>query len=92
MSLTFSADPTYSGSSSPKIIEPKYEKQEIMRMQSWLVAKALSMKNKTIIEAIEKSGGIDGKIGKGFNTALNEAVKIGIVSSIEDLYNKSVNN
>ncbi|MFN5983223.1 MAG: hypothetical protein ACK479_07150 [Fluviicola sp.] len=41
MSLTFSADPTYSGSSSPKIIEPKYEKQEIMRMQSWLVAKAL---------------------------------------------------
>ncbi|MFN5983224.1 MAG: hypothetical protein ACK479_07155 [Fluviicola sp.] len=50
------------------------------------------MKNKTIIEAIEKSGGIDGKIGKGFNTALNEAVKIGIVSSIEDLYNKSVNN
>ena len=85
-------EPTYSGSSSPKIIEPKYEQQEIMRMQSWLVAKALSMKNKTIIEAIEKSGGIDGKIGKGFNTALNEAVKIGIVSSIEDLYNKSVNN
>ena len=85
-------EPNYSGSSSPKIIEPKYEQQEIMRMQSWLVAKALSMKNKTIIEAIEKSGGIDGKIGKGFNTALNEAVKIGIVSSIEDLYNKSVNN
>ena len=85
-------EPTYSGSSSPKIIEPKYEQQEIMRMQSWLVAKALSMKNKIIIESIEKSGGIDGKIGKGFNTALNEAVKIGIVSSIEDLYNKSVNN
>ncbi|MFN6084347.1 MAG: hypothetical protein ACK476_05405 [Fluviicola sp.] len=85
-------EPTYRGSSSPKIIEPKYEQQEIMRMHSWLVAKALSMKNKTIIEAIEKSGGIDGKIGKGFNTALNEAVKIGIVSSIEDLYNKSVNN
>lgn len=85
-------EPSYNGSSSPKIIEPKYEKQEIMRMQSWLVAKALSMKNNTIIKAIEESGGIDGKIGKGFNTALNEAVKIGIVSSIEDLYNKSVNN
>lgn len=85
-------EPSYSGSSSPKIIQPKYEQQEIMRMQSWLVAKALSMKNKAIIEAIEESGGIDGKIGNGFNTALNEAVKIGIVSSIEDLYNKSVNN
>lgn len=85
-------EPSYSGSSSPKIIQPKYEQQEIMRMQSWLVAKALSMKNKAIIEAIEESGGIDGKIGKGFNTALNEAVKIGIITSIEDLYNKSVNN
>lgn len=85
-------EPSYNPSSSPKIIQPKYEQQEIMRMQSWLVAKALTMKNKTIIEAIEKSGGIDGKIGKGFNTALNEAVKMGIVSSIEDLYSKSINN
>jgi hypothetical protein len=80
------------GSFSPKIVQPKYSQQEITRMQSWLVAKALSMKNSTIIKAIDESGGIDGKIGKGFNTAFNEAVKIGIVSSIEDLYNKSVNN
>ncbi len=77
---------------TPKTVQTKYSEQEIIRMQSWMVARGLTLKNQIIIDAIEQSGGIDGKIGKGFNTALNEVIKMGLVSSIEDLYTKSVNN
>lgn len=67
----------------------KYSTTEVRKMQQWLYWKGLFSINKTILDAIAKSGGIDGKIGPGFITALNEAIKKGYVTSIDDLFNKA---
>lgn len=66
-----------------------YTPTEIERMQSWLVQVGLTYGNSVIVDAIRTTGGIDGKIGKGFNTALDEAIRKGYVKSLSDLYDKT---
>lgn len=67
----------------------KYNTEEIKKMQTWLYWKGIFKLNKIITDAIGNSGGIDGVVGTGFKTALNEAVKQGYVLSLTDLYNKA---
>lgn len=66
-----------------------YTPVEIERMQSWLMQVGLTYGNSIIVDAIRTTGGIDGKIGKGFNTALDEAIRKGYVKSLSDLYDKT---
>lgn len=63
-----------------------YSKQEIEKMQAWLLATGISMHNQIMSYAITSTGGLDGKIGKGFWTALNEAIKRGYVKNLEELH------
>lgn len=72
-----------------EIDESKYSRDEIERMQSWLIAKATEEQNNLIIDAIRDTGGIDGDIGEGFVKAINEAIRKGYVKDLEDLYKKS---
>lgn len=67
----------------------KYSKEDVKKMQTWLYWKGALSLNQTIMDAISTTGGIDGIIGTGFKTALNEAIKQGYVKSIEDLYSKA---
>lgn len=69
-----------------------YSSSEIKGMQTWLIRKATAERNNVILEAIRTTGGIDGIIGPGFNTALREAIAKGYVQSLKDLYNQSISN
>ena len=79
-------------SKSPTGSSPKtgtaglYSKSEIENMQSWLLSTGISNSNQVIIDAINTTGGVDGKIGNGFWTALTEAKKEGYVENLEELY------
>lgn len=66
-----------------------YTPREIERMQAWLMQVGLTYGNSIIVDAIRTTGGIDGKIGRGFNTALDEAIRKGYVKSLSDLYDKT---
>lgn len=66
-----------------------YSSDEIINMQAWLLSIAIKNDNQLIIDAIQTTGGVDGYIGTGFNTALAEAIKQGYVTSLNDLYHKS---
>lgn len=55
------------------------------RMQLHLLNLGKAHNNKTIMDAILLSGGIDGILGAGFNTALGEAIERGYLMSFEDL-------
>lgn len=67
----------------------EYTKEEIKKMQGWLVSKAVLEQNTIIINAIRDTGGIDGVIGNGFHKALNEAIERKYVKDLNDLYKKS---
>ncbi len=67
-----------------------FSKTEIEKMQSFLFNMGAMAMNDTIVSAIRDSGGIDGKIGTGFKTAYNEAIKIGIIKSLDDLYTQAM--
>jgi hypothetical protein len=60
-------------------------------MQSWLYSEGIKAQNQLILDSIMKTGGIDGVMGKGFNAALAEAIRAGIVDSLSDLYQRAVN-
>lgn len=66
-----------------------YTPTEIERMQAWLMQVGLTYGNSIIVDAIRTTGGIDGKMGKGFQSALDEAIRKGYVKSFSDLYNKT---
>ncbi len=77
---------TSSGSTSSSV---SYTKDEIKGMQNWLMVRAINANNQVIIQAIETTGGIDGKIGAGFRTAEAEAIRIGLIKDRASLYEKS---
>lgn len=64
----------------------KYTKEEVENMQSLLLNYGFMGYNQVIIKAIQDTGGIDGVIGDGFYTALNEAIKQGYFESLDQLY------
>ena len=61
-----------------------YDEAEIKSMQTWL-----SALNNDIAQIIEKTGGIDGKIGGGFKTSYNMARTACSITGIDDLETKS---
>ena len=65
------------------------EVEKVKRMQRLLLNLGVKHNNNFIIDAINLTGGIDGKIGDGFNAALNEAIERGYVKSFYDLQNLS---
>jgi len=66
-----------------------YSKTEIENMQLWLMDQAIAFGNSKVENRINETDGIDGKIGPGFRDALEEAIRVGWVKSIEDLYKKA---
>lgn len=81
---------TSSSSGSGSSSSQSYSKEEIKKMQSWLLSRGIFHFNTTVINAIQSTGGIDGVIGPGFNKALAEAIKQGWVMGMLDLYNKAI--
>ncbi len=81
--------PSEYGGGSTETPSLQYTKREVERMQTWLIQAATIKRNTIILNAIRSTGGIDGKIGNGFYTALHEAIKRGYIKDIHDLYNKS---
>ena len=78
---------TGSGGSSLNSFQGRtFSKTEIEKMQSFLLNMGAMALNEKMISAIRDTGGIDGKIGNGFKTAYNEAIRIGIIKNLEDLY------
>jgi len=71
------------------VASKKYSKSEIENMQMWLMDQALTYGNVKIENRINETDGIDGKIGPGFYDALEEAIKVGWVKSLKDLYSKA---
>ncbi len=80
------------GSSGSSVNNSGFTTEEVKRMQSWLVQIATMWQNPIIISAIQSTGGIDGKMGSGFNKALAEAVRVKYVTDIHDLYTKAKNS
>lgn len=66
-----------------------YTADEIKKMQTYMIVRANMLQNHVILDAIYSTGGIDGKIGSGFNKALKEAIRVGVVKDLKDLYVKS---
>ena len=75
-----------SGSSGSGTGGLNFTKDEIKQMQQWLLNLGYFGQNQVIIQAINGSGGIDGVIGSGFNKALNEAIRLGWVKDLKELY------
>ena len=67
-----------------------FSKAEIEKMQGYLFNMGAMANNDTIVSAIRDSGGIDGKIGTGFKTAYNEAIRIGIIHSLDEIYSEAM--
>lgn len=65
-------------------------KTEIEKMQSFLFNRGAMAMNEVIVSSIRDTGGIDGKIGAGFKTAYNEAVRIGIIQNLDNLYTQAM--
>lgn len=66
-----------------------YSKREVEHMQAWLLETAANNGNHRIIDRIITSGGIDGVMGRGFRSALDEAITEGFVTDVADLHRKS---
>jgi hypothetical protein len=79
-----------SGSSTNTLNGRTFSSTEIEKMQSYLFNMGAMAMNELIVSSIRDSGGIDGKIGNGFKTALTEAIRINIVSSLDDLYTQAM--
>lgn len=67
-----------------------FAKADIEKMQSFLFNMGAMAMNDLIVNTIRNSGGIDGKIGNGFKTAYDEAIRIGIIKSLDDLYTQAM--
>lgn len=80
----------YSSSSTSSFNGRTFSKTEIEKMQSYLFNMGAMAMNELIVSSIRDSGGIDGKIGNGFKTALSEAIRINIVDSLDDLYTQAM--
>lgn len=78
------------GSSTSTFGGRTFSKEEIEKMQSYLFNMGAMAMNDTIISAIRDTGGIDGRIGTGFKTAYNEAIRIGIIHSLDELYSEAL--
>jgi uncharacterized membrane protein len=78
------------GSSTSSFGGRTFSKTEIEKMQSYLFNIGAMAMNETIVSAIRDSGGIDGKIGNGFKTAYNEALRVGFIKSLDDLYTQAM--
>jgi hypothetical protein len=78
------------GSSTSSFGGRTFSKAEIEKMQSYLFNMGAMAMNDTIVNAIRDTGGIDGKIGTGFKTAYNEAIRIGIIHSLDELYSEAM--
>lgn len=81
--------PSYTSSTSKGYNNLNYSFADVERMQAWLVKIATLWQNNVILKAIRDSGGIDGKMGTGFNIALKEAIRVTYVKDLNDLYTKS---
>ncbi len=78
------------GSSTSSFGGRTFSKDEIVKMQSYLFNMGAMKMNDKIVSAIRDSGGIDGKIGNGFKTAYNEAIRVGIIKNLDDLYTQAM--
>jgi hypothetical protein len=67
-----------------------YTATEVKQMQSWLYSEGVKSKNQLISDSIMKTGGIDGVMGKGFNKALAEAIRVGMVDNLSHLHELAV--
>lgn len=66
-----------------------YSKGEIENMQAMLLELASDNCNHRIIDFIMSTGGVDGFIGRGFRSALNEAIDQDYIVDLKDLFNKA---
>ncbi|MNU67063.1 hypothetical protein D3C71_563940 [compost metagenome] len=78
------------GSSTSSFGGRTFSKAEIEKMQSYLFNMGAMKMNDLIVSSIRDSGGIDGKIGTGFKNAYNEAIRVGIIKSLDDLYTQAM--
>ncbi|TSJ41264.1 hypothetical protein [Fluviicola chungangensis] len=79
------------GSSTSSFGGRTFSKDEIVKMQSYLFNMGAMKMNDLIVSSIRDTGGIDGKIGTGFKTAYNEAIRVGIIKNLDDLYTQAMN-
>lgn len=79
-----------SGSSTSSFGGRTFSKAEIEKMQSYLFNMGAMAMNELIVSSIRDTGGIDGKIGTGFKNAYNEAIRVGIIKSLNDLYTQAM--
>lgn len=59
--------------------------EQIKVMQTYLLQLGIQHNNQYIIDAIQLTGGIDGKIGSGFHAAVLEAKDKGYLTGYEDI-------
>lgn len=89
-------DPEENNYSAPKATtKPAYDNkgytfEQVEKMQAWLLKIASLWQNNYIVERLRSTGGIDGKMGDGFNDALREAIRVNYVKDLADLYKKSI--
>lgn len=79
-----------SGSSTSSFGGRTFSKAEIEKMQSYLFNMGAMAMNELIVSSIRDTGGIDGKIGTGFKNAYNEAIRVGLIKSLDDLYTQAM--
>ena len=59
--------------------------EQIKAMQTYLLQIGIQKNNQYIIDAIQLTGGIDGKMGSGFRAAVQEAKDKGYLDGYEDI-------
>jgi hypothetical protein len=59
--------------------------EQIKIIQTYLLQIGIKHNNQYIIDAIQLTGGIDGKIGSGFHAAIQEAKDKGYLKGYEDI-------
>lgn len=62
--------------------------EQIKAMQRYLLQLGIQKNNQYIIDAIQLTGGIDGKMGSGFRAAVQEAKDKGYLQGYEDILNR----
>lgn len=75
-----------SGSVATSYTGNMFTPEQITKMQQWMYNNG----GAPVKHAIEFSGGIDGKIGKGFDRAVNYLIKHGVISDVNDLLTKTM--
>ena len=62
-----------------------FSTEQIKAMQTYLLQIGIQHNNQYIIDAIQLTGGIDGKMGSGFKAAIQEAKEKGYLTGYEDI-------